>query len=48
MKMIYNAIKGYRSQSGVHWDNEKGANIEGKAAADVWMTYIQQHKVSHN
>ena len=45
MKGFYNVIKDYRNQSGVHWDNEKGANIEGEAAATVWMSYIQQHKV---
>jgi hypothetical protein len=30
----------YREKSGIHWDNENGAKIEGEAADKVWQAYI--------
>ncbi|KAG1744789.1 hypothetical protein EDB19DRAFT_1617620, partial [Suillus lakei] len=32
---VYNAIKVYHNKSGCHWDNERGANIEGPATENV-------------
>ncbi|KAJ8581086.1 hypothetical protein M405DRAFT_752326, partial [Rhizopogon salebrosus TDB-379] len=37
----YGYIEHYRGLSGVHWDNERGAGIEGEAAWAVWNTYLQ-------
>jgi hypothetical protein len=34
----------YQGRSGVHWDNENGANINTEAEANVWNEYIS-HKV---
>jgi len=28
--------------SGFHWDNERGAGIEGEAAANVWNMYMEK------
>ena len=41
MKSIFTAIETYRNQSGVHWDNERGANIVGEAADIVWKAYLK-------
>ncbi|KAG1876150.1 hypothetical protein C8R48DRAFT_553288, partial [Suillus tomentosus] len=38
LKNIFHAIEKYRNQTGVHWDNETGAGIEGTAAAAVWTS----------
>ena len=40
LKGIYNAIEGYRNSSGLHYDNEKGANIQGEAATAIWNAYV--------
>ncbi|KAG2066415.1 hypothetical protein BDR04DRAFT_1160304, partial [Suillus decipiens] len=40
LKKIFNQIEIYRNISGSHWDNERGAGIEGTAAASVWDTYV--------
>ncbi|KAG2355079.1 hypothetical protein BDR07DRAFT_1493684 [Suillus spraguei] len=42
LKQTYNAIQKYHQQSGVHWDNTKGANIEGEAVGSVWNEYISK------
>ncbi|KAG1844579.1 hypothetical protein C8R48DRAFT_617860, partial [Suillus tomentosus] len=41
-KQTYNAIQKYRQLSGVHWDNVRGANIEGEGATTVWNEYISR------
>jgi hypothetical protein len=46
IKRLYTAIEDYRNQSGFHWDNVRGAGIEGDAAASVWTTYTQQEVVT--
>ncbi|KAG1863544.1 hypothetical protein DFJ58DRAFT_724961 [Suillus subalutaceus] len=40
LKKIFNQIENYRNVSGFHWDNVRGAGIEGRAAGDVWDTYV--------
>ena len=45
IKAIYNTIESYQGLSGVSWDNERGANIEGEASTNVWNEYVA-HKVS--
>ncbi|KAI9457695.1 hypothetical protein HD554DRAFT_2141816 [Boletus coccyginus] len=40
LKAIYAAISHYCNQSGFHWDNENGANIQGTAASQVFDTYV--------
>ncbi|KAI9573967.1 hypothetical protein HD554DRAFT_2210351 [Boletus coccyginus] len=40
LKAIYAAISHYRNQSGFHWDNENGANIQGTTASQVFDTYV--------
>ncbi|KAG1771391.1 hypothetical protein EV702DRAFT_1202000 [Suillus placidus] len=47
LKQIYNAIEKYCNQTGVHWDNEIGAGIEGSAADAVWATYIKANSSMH-
>ncbi|KAG6372386.1 hypothetical protein JVT61DRAFT_7849 [Boletus reticuloceps] len=43
LKTIYNAIKSYRiHRSGLGWDNENSAGIQGVDAANVWDTYIER------
>ncbi|KAG2354253.1 hypothetical protein BDR07DRAFT_1210496, partial [Suillus spraguei] len=42
LKQTYNVIQKYHQQSGVHWDNTQGANIEGEAAGSVWNEYISK------
>ncbi|KAF9237859.1 hypothetical protein BU15DRAFT_34672, partial [Melanogaster broomeanus] len=42
LKAIYNAIEVYRNRSGVHWDNERGADIQGADAAQVWKDHVVQ------
>ncbi|KAG2368004.1 hypothetical protein BDR07DRAFT_1478596 [Suillus spraguei] len=44
LKKIFNQIEIYCNVSGFHWDNERGAGIEGTAAASVWDTYIDAKK----
>ncbi|KAG2365329.1 hypothetical protein BDR07DRAFT_1481453 [Suillus spraguei] len=39
LKKIFNQIEIYRNVSGFHWDNERGAGIEGTTAA-VFGTHI--------
>ncbi|KAG2345294.1 hypothetical protein BDR05DRAFT_880551, partial [Suillus weaverae] len=34
--LVYNAIEAYRNKSGCHWDNNRGANIEGSSAEAIW------------
>jgi hypothetical protein len=34
--------------SGTHWDNEKGADMEGAAAASAFDTYLNASKVRLN
>ncbi|KAG1824517.1 uncharacterized protein BJ212DRAFT_1295665 [Suillus subaureus] len=40
LKKIFNQIEIYHNVSGFHWDNVRGAGIEGTAAASVWDTYV--------
>ncbi|KAG2078899.1 hypothetical protein BDR04DRAFT_1112263 [Suillus decipiens] len=40
LKKIFNQIEIYHNISGSHWDNERGAGIEGTTAASVWDTYV--------
>ncbi|KAG1800736.1 uncharacterized protein HD556DRAFT_1438735 [Suillus plorans] len=40
LKKTFNQIEVYRNVSGFHWDNVRGAGIEGTAAASVWDTYV--------
>ncbi|KAG1733472.1 hypothetical protein EDB19DRAFT_1911607 [Suillus lakei] len=42
LKQTYNAIQKYCQQSGVHWDNVTGANIQGQGATTVWDEYISK------
>ncbi|KAG2365550.1 hypothetical protein BDR07DRAFT_1481166 [Suillus spraguei] len=42
LKQTYNAIQKYCQQSGVHWNNTTGANIQGDAAASVWNEYVSK------
>ncbi|KAG1901487.1 uncharacterized protein F5891DRAFT_1187336 [Suillus fuscotomentosus] len=37
---MFNQIEIYRGVSGFHWDNVRGAGIEGVAAASVWDAYV--------
>ncbi|KAG1800466.1 uncharacterized protein HD556DRAFT_1230709 [Suillus plorans] len=46
LKKTFNQIEVYRNVSGFHWDNVRGAGIEGTAAASVWDTYVAA-KVCH-
>ncbi|KIK75968.1 hypothetical protein PAXRUDRAFT_45717, partial [Paxillus rubicundulus Ve08.2h10] len=36
LKATYNVIESYHSQSGVHWGNDCGANIQGEDAVALW------------
>ncbi|KAG1753365.1 hypothetical protein EDB19DRAFT_1979111 [Suillus lakei] len=47
LRQMFGNIKNYRSLSGVHWDSERGAGIEGEAAWAVWNAYIQSSQ-SHS
>ncbi|KAG1828580.1 hypothetical protein EV424DRAFT_1536589 [Suillus variegatus] len=40
LKKMFNQIEIYRGVSGFHWDNVRGAGIEGVAAANVWDAYV--------
>ncbi|KIJ13849.1 hypothetical protein PAXINDRAFT_62234, partial [Paxillus involutus ATCC 200175] len=42
LKATYNVIESYRSQSGVHWGNDCGANIQGEDAAALWTQYLER------
>ncbi|KAG1842584.1 hypothetical protein C8R48DRAFT_678983 [Suillus tomentosus] len=42
LKQTFNAIQKYRQQSGVHWDNTRGANVEGEASTSVWNEYVSK------
>ncbi|KIM76953.1 hypothetical protein PILCRDRAFT_12475 [Piloderma croceum F 1598] len=45
LKTIFRAIVTYKdTTSGSHWDNVKGANIEGEAALATWNNYINASK----
>ncbi|KAG1719686.1 hypothetical protein EDB19DRAFT_1647864 [Suillus lakei] len=46
LKKTFNQIEAYRNVSGFHWDNIRGAGIEGVAAASVWDAYVAP-KVCH-
>ncbi|KAG1846365.1 hypothetical protein C8R48DRAFT_730233, partial [Suillus tomentosus] len=46
LKKTFNQIEIYRGVSGFHWDNVRGAGIEGVAAASVWDAYVAP-KVCH-
>jgi hypothetical protein len=39
IKSTYNSIETYRNQSGVSWDNERGAGID-ESSASIWAEYI--------
>jgi hypothetical protein len=41
LKGLHSKIETYAGKSGVHWDNERGANIEGPAAMQVWNDYVK-------
>lgn len=46
LKTIFRAIISYKdTTSGTHWDNTKGANIEGEAALSAWNNYINASSV---
>jgi hypothetical protein len=36
----------YKTTSGTHWDNGKGAGIDGDAAALAWNAYLIASKAS--
>ncbi|KAG1806381.1 uncharacterized protein HD556DRAFT_1436348 [Suillus plorans] len=40
LKAAFNQINKYRNKSGIHWDPEIGANIQGRAAEDAWSAYL--------
>ncbi|KAG1823523.1 uncharacterized protein BJ212DRAFT_1476396 [Suillus subaureus] len=40
LKATFNSIEKYCNQTGVHWDNETGAGIEGSVADAVWKSYL--------
>ncbi|KAG0701493.1 hypothetical protein DFH29DRAFT_875821 [Suillus ampliporus] len=40
LKQTYNTIQKYCQQSGVHWDNVTGANIQHEGTTTVWNKYI--------
>ena len=42
LRSIYLMISSWHKLSGVHWDNNKGANIEGPATQAVFNTFIAQ------
>ena len=44
---MYTEIEKYRSKSGFHWDNEKGAGIEGNDAGSVFDTYVKEVSYHH-
>ena len=35
-------IESYQNVSGAHWDVQRGANIQGEAAAAVFSAYVAQ------
>jgi hypothetical protein len=35
-------IESYQNVSGAHWDAQRGANIQGEAAAAVFNAYVAQ------
>ncbi|KAG1878521.1 hypothetical protein C8R48DRAFT_768082 [Suillus tomentosus] len=41
-EQTYSTIQKYRQLSGVHWDNVRGADIEGEAETAVWNEYISR------
>ncbi|KIN94545.1 hypothetical protein M404DRAFT_167969, partial [Pisolithus tinctorius Marx 270] len=44
IRKIYRDIEYYRAQpSGAHWDNEKGANIQGQHAEQVFEDFVKSH-----
>lgn len=40
LKGTYQDIQTWRGKSGVSWDDEKGANIVGQAAEEMFKTFI--------
>ena len=42
LKNIWSSIQKLKNTSGMHWDNVRGANIEGDEAEKVWNDYISQ------
>ncbi|KAG1884254.1 hypothetical protein F4604DRAFT_1919370 [Suillus subluteus] len=40
LRGIYREIQNYRNVSGAHWDNTKGAGIEGRTALEVFNNYV--------
>ncbi|KAG1887711.1 hypothetical protein F4604DRAFT_1674887 [Suillus subluteus] len=40
LRGIYREIQNYRNISGAHWDNTKGAGIEGRTALEVFNNYV--------
>ncbi|KAG1719998.1 hypothetical protein EDD22DRAFT_962965 [Suillus occidentalis] len=45
LKNTFHAIEKYRNQTGVHWDNESGAGIDGPVAAAIWTLYIKSNNL---
>ncbi|KIO04856.1 hypothetical protein M404DRAFT_112299, partial [Pisolithus tinctorius Marx 270] len=44
IRKIYRDIEYYQAQpSGAHWDNEKGANIQGQHAEQVFEDFVKSH-----
>ncbi|KIK79204.1 hypothetical protein PAXRUDRAFT_159611, partial [Paxillus rubicundulus Ve08.2h10] len=41
LKATYNVIESYCSQSGVHWGNDCGANIQGEDAVALWTQCLE-------
>ncbi|KIO10861.1 hypothetical protein M404DRAFT_128975, partial [Pisolithus tinctorius Marx 270] len=50
-QVVRNNLTGYVSQhsqpSGAHWDNEKGANIQGQHAKQVYEDFVKSHPLIH-
>jgi hypothetical protein len=42
LKGLHSKIEAYRLRSGCHWDNDRGANIEGTAAGAEWAQYLKE------
>ncbi|KAI9566857.1 hypothetical protein HD554DRAFT_2315254 [Boletus coccyginus] len=36
-------ISAWRGKSGVHWDNQRGANIQGTGAEEVFNTFVEKN-----
>ncbi|KIK90533.1 hypothetical protein PAXRUDRAFT_801372 [Paxillus rubicundulus Ve08.2h10] len=44
IKTIFSEIEKYQNLSGMHWDNENGAGINGMDAEAVWEADVKDHK----